>query len=609
MPPTIRTLGTGCLAVAGARDGAFFADAVVLAASRDLAVAAALFAVAFGFLSVDVLAVLFILGAADAFFDGVIAFFFPADALRAVALVFAVDALLPLGGCDVRLAAPAFFLLVADLAADFFGPWEVARAAFFCVDFFLLKAITRPRGVHGKVNPALISEPCGKRNFAARPFPPVQEAWPAWRAADIFLFCRIMKREPGIFRPAPVIMFSELTPHPSKPPPNMPLRVATRVADIQPFHVMDILARARELERQGRSIVHMEIGEPDFPTPQPITAAGKRALDEGHTHYTPALGLPALREAIARDYHARYGVSVSPRRIIVTPGASGALLLAMALLVEPGSRVLMPDPGYPCNRHFVRLMEGRAVSLPAGPDTDYQITPEALEARWSPDAAAALMASPANPTGAVAGVEALTSISRTVDTLGGTLILDETYHGLTYSGPAPSVLQISDEAIVINSFSKYFGMTGWRLGWMVVPERYVSHVDKLAQNIFLSAPSMAQHAALAAFAPQTMDILEQRRSQFMQRRDFLLPALRSIGFEITGTPRGAFYLYAGCRRFCRDSYDFARDLLDEAGVAITPGLDFGSRGAEGHVRFAYTTSIDQLREGVRRLGKYLGESR
>ncbi len=386
----------------------------------------------------------------------------------------------------------------------------------------------------------------------------------------------------------------------------MPPHAATRVADIQPFYVMEILARARELEGQGRSIIHMEIGEPDFRTPGPITAAGKRALDEGHTHYTPALGLAALREAIARDYHERYGVTVSPRRIIITPGASGALLLVMALLVNPGDRVLMTDPGYPCNRHLVRLMEGEAASLPVGPDTDYQMTPEAVQAHWSAKTVAALMASPANPTGAVAGREELAALARAVSTLGGTLIVDEIYHGLTYAGRAPSVLNISDEAIVINSFSKYFGMTGWRLGWMVVPERYVPDVDKLAQNIFLSAPSMAQHAALAAFTPQTMDILERRRVQFMQRRDYLLPALRALGFDIPGTPQGAFYLYAGCERFCRDSHAFARDLLENAGVAITPGLDFGTRDAQSHVRFAYTTSLEDLKEGVRRLGEYLG---
>lgn len=383
-------------------------------------------------------------------------------------------------------------------------------------------------------------------------------------------------------------------------------RVATRVADIQPFYVMDILARARHLEGQGRTIVHMEIGESDFATPHPIVAAGCRALEAGHTRYTPALGLPALREVIAGDYEKRYGVSLSPRRVVVTSGASGALLLTMALLVEAGASVLLPDPGYPCNRHFVRLMEGRVVSLPVGPETGYQLTPAMVQAHWTSSAVAVLMASPANPTGAVATVDQLAALAQSVTTRGGTLVVDEIYHGLAYGDPAPSVLNVTGEAIVVNSFSKYFGMTGWRLGWMVVPEEYVDAVDKLAQNIFLSPPSMAQHAALAAFTPETRRILEQRREEFIRRRDYLLPALQGLGFTVRGIPQGAFYIYAGCERFSRDSYAFAMDLLENAGIAITPGVDFGTHGAGEHVRFAYTTSLENLREGVRRLGAYLG---
>jgi len=385
----------------------------------------------------------------------------------------------------------------------------------------------------------------------------------------------------------------------------MPLLTAARVADIRPFYVMEILARARDLEAQGRSIIHMEIGEPDFVTPQPIIDAGKRALDRGYTHYTPAVGLTALREAVADFYDRHYGVRPSPKRIFITPGASGALLLAMALLVNPRSRVLTTDPGYPCNRHLIRLMEGEAVNIPVTAETNFQLTPAMIKEHWSPTTAAVLMASPANPTGAVCNRESLADITACTQRLGGVLVVDEIYHGLTYSNSAPSVLNVTDGAFVINSFSKYFGMTGWRLGWMVVPEDYQADVDKLAQNIFLAAPTIAQHAALAAYTAETSAILEQRRIEFMRRRDFLLPALRDLGFHIPATPQGAFYLYAGCDRFSDDSQTFAADILEHTGVAITPGLDFGTHKARRHVRFAYTTSMENLEAGVERLRKYL----
>lgn len=386
----------------------------------------------------------------------------------------------------------------------------------------------------------------------------------------------------------------------------MALRRAARIAEIQPFYVMEILARARDLEARGRSIIHMEIGEPDFVTPRPVIEAGKRAMDRGETHYTPAVGLISLREAIA-DYYGRcYGVRPSPRRIIITPGASGALLLVVTLLVNPRSTVLTTDPGYPCNRHFVRLMEGEAVNIPVSAETNFQLTPAMIEDHWSSTAAAVLMASPANPTGAVSDRESLANIAQCTRRLGGALVVDEIYHGLTYSDTAPSVLNVSDDAFVINSFSKCFGMTGWRLGWMVVPDGCTADIDKLAQNIFLAAPTIAQHAALAAFTEETAAILEQRRIEFMKRRDFLLPALRDLGFDIPAVPQGAFYLYAGCDHFCDDSQAFAADILEHAGVAITPGLDFGTYQARRHVRFAYTTSMENLEEGVERLQKYIG---
>ena len=370
---------------------------------------------------------------------------------------------------------------------------------------------------------------------------------------------------------------------------------------------MDILARARALEVQGRSIIHMEIGEPDFPTPDPIIQAGIAALQTGKTHYTPALGLPALREAIAGFYASRYGVRVSADRIVITPGSSGALLLAMGVLLDPGDEVLMADPGYPCNRHFVRFTEGQAVGVPAGPDTNYQLTAELAERYWSPKTKAAMVASPANPTGTLLSLDALRDLHAVVSGRGGALIVDEIYHGLTYGCDAATALAVSDDVFVINSFSKYFGMTGWRLGWLVAPQAFVPALDRLAQNIFLAASTPAQHAALAAFQPETLQILEARREEFRQRRDFLLPALRAIGFDIPVTPEGAFYLYADCARFSRDSEDFARRLLEEAGVAITPGLDFGHFEPETHVRFAYTTEMERLREGVGRIARFVSK--
>jgi len=380
---------------------------------------------------------------------------------------------------------------------------------------------------------------------------------------------------------------------------------ATRLSAIAPFRVMEILARARELEREGRDIVHMEIGEPDFPTPKPICEAGMAAIASGAVFYTPAQGLPALRVAISGFYRTRYGVEVPPSRIIVTTGASGALLLAVSALVNPGDRVLVSDPGYPCNRHFVRLLDGEPVGVAVGADSNYQLTPELIEQHWDSRTIAAIAASPSNPTGTIIPVAHLETMTEIARKRGGTLIVDEIYHGLTYEGGVSTALALSDELFVINSFSKYFNMTGWRLGWMVVPERYVADVDKLAQNLFLAAPTPAQHAALAAFEPETLAILEARRAEFKARRDYLVPALRRLGFEIPQMPEGAFYVYAGCGRLTRDSFAFARDLLERAGVAITPGIDFGSHAPERHVRFAYTNAIERLEEGVRRIGKFL----
>ncbi|HRD67791.1 MAG TPA: pyridoxal phosphate-dependent aminotransferase [Candidatus Competibacter sp.] len=377
--------------------------------------------------------------------------------------------------------------------------------------------------------------------------------------------------------------------------------LAGRMADIAPFHVMALLARAKELEAAGHAIVHMEIGEPDFPTAAPIVAAGQRALAEGRTRYTAAAGLPELRRAISAHYRGRYGAEVPARRILITPGASGALQLATAILVNPGDRVLLADPGYPCNRHFVRLVEGEAVGVPVGPETGYQLTAGLVERYWDDRTAAVLLASPANPTGTIIAPDELAAIVATAEARGGRVIVDEIYHGLVYDAPVQTALAYSDRVLVVNSFSKYYGMTGWRLGWLVAPDDCVGDAEKLAQNLFLAASTPAQYAALAAFEPEAQAIFEERRQAFQARRDFLLPALRELGFRIPVNPAGAFYLYADCGHFTDDSYDFALRLLEQTGVAITPGIDFGCHLPARHVRFAYTNAIPVLAEGVERL--------
>lgn len=385
------------------------------------------------------------------------------------------------------------------------------------------------------------------------------------------------------------------------------LNLARRMAAIQPFHVMELLARARELEAQGRDIVHMEIGEPDFETPAPITTAGIEALRQGYTHYTPARGLLELRRAISDFYQAQHGVTVDPERIIITPGSSGALQLLMAVLINPSEQLLMADPGYPCNRNFVRLVEGEALSIPVDASTGYQLNVAHLQQHWNERSKAVLVASPANPTGTLISNDGMRLMAEFVQQRNGHLLVDEIYHGLVYDAHAETALAISDDLFVINSFSKYFGMTGWRLGWLVAPQAYVPALDKVAQNIFLAASTPAQYAALAAFNPETIAILEERRRIFQQRRDYLLPALQRLGFDIPVTPQGAFYLYANCSRFSDDSDSFCRSLLEEAGVAVTPGKDFGHNDPSHHVRFAYTTSLERLQEGVMRIEAFLAK--
>ncbi len=386
----------------------------------------------------------------------------------------------------------------------------------------------------------------------------------------------------------------------------MPSRSAPRVNDIAPFHVMELLTRAKALEAEGRDIIHMEVGEPDFPTPAPVIAAAQAHLATGYVFYTPALGLPELREAIAGFYQARYGINIPASRIVVTAGASGALLLALACLATPGKEWLLTDPGYPCNRHFVRTFEGIPVSIPVSAASNFQPTLADLERHWTAQTAGALFASPANPTGTMLQATQLAAIADFIRQRSGQLIVDEIYHGLTYEGDASTALAHGDDIFVVQSFSKYFNMTGWRLGWLVAPAAFTRDLEKLAQNLFISPSTPAQYAALAAFKPETIAILESRRDEFRRRRDFLAPALQKLGFRITAKPEGAFYIYADCSSLSKDSDQLSRDLLESAGVAVTPGLDFGIHAPKSHLRFAYTTGIERLTEAVERIRNFLG---
>lgn len=368
---------------------------------------------------------------------------------------------------------------------------------------------------------------------------------------------------------------------------------------------MAILGQARAMQAAGRDIVHLEVGEPDFATPDPVVEAGIRALRDGHTHYTASLGLPALREAIAGYYGERHGVEVAPARVAVTPGASGALLLVMAALFDAGDELLLADPGYPCNRHFARLVEARGIAVPVGPESGFQLTAELVVRHWGPSTRGVLVANPGNPTGTVIPAEELRAIHAAVRERGGWLIVDEIYHELVYGIEEPTAARLGDDVIVINSFSKYWLMTGWRLGWLLAPESLMPAIDRLAQNVFLAAPTVAQHAALAALGPDTRAILEGHKAEFRRRRDYLVPELLRLGFGVPVLPQGAFYVYADIGRLAGDGERFAADLLERAGVAITPGRDFGRHEAERHVRFAYTTSAERLREAVARMQSWL----
>ncbi|NVN54383.1 aminotransferase class I/II-fold pyridoxal phosphate-dependent enzyme [bacterium Scap17] len=383
------------------------------------------------------------------------------------------------------------------------------------------------------------------------------------------------------------------------------MQFARRLESVAAFRVMTLLEAAQAREAAGHDVIHLEVGEPDFPTPAPVITAGQAALAAGQTRYTPACGLPALREAIAADYQRRHGVTVSPSRIIITPGASGALLLATLLCAERGDSVLMADPTYPCNRHFMGLVDAQLDVVPVSAASGWQLTAELADDFWRENTRAVMVASPSNPTGHVLSPEELKALGELCQSRDAHLLVDEIYQGLTYGVPAHTALAECPDAFVINSFSKYFGMTGWRLGWLVAPEAAVEPLSRLAQNVFLAASTPAQHAALAAFTPECETELERRRQVLEARRGVLLDGLERLGLAPSVPPQGAFYVWLDISHLSDDSEAFCRALLEEENVAITPGTDFALAEGRRHVRIAFTADKARLREALARMERFL----
>lgn len=389
------------------------------------------------------------------------------------------------------------------------------------------------------------------------------------------------------------------------------MKFSTRADKIEPFYVMEVAKAAQQLAKEVANgpepMIFLNIGEPDFTAPAQVQQAASACIAQGSTQYTNALGLEALREAISAWYQSRFGVDVPAQRIVITAGASAALQLACLALIEPGDEILMPDPSYPCNRHFVSAAEGTAKLIPTGAAERYQLSAEQVAAHWGEQTRGVLLASPSNPTGTSIDPAELRRIHEVVKARGGITIVDEIYLGLSYEEAfGHSALAISDDIISINSFSKYFNMTGWRLGWMVVPEAMVPVVERMVQNLFICASTISQHAALACFTPESIATFEARRAEFKARRDYFLPALKELGFGIDVMPDGAFYAWADCTPLCeklgvKDSWEFAYALMEKAHLAITPGRDFGTADTARYVRFSTANSMEQLQEAVRRM--------
>lgn len=377
-----------------------------------------------------------------------------------------------------------------------------------------------------------------------------------------------------------------------------------RRSEIDPFIVMDVMRAANEKEAQGGDVIHMEVGQPGTPAPRPVLEAARAALDSDRLGYTEALGLPLLRERIAGWYRDHYGVSVAPERVVVTTGSSAGFLLAFLAILDPGARMALPSPGYPCYRHILKALAAEPVNIETGPETRWAPSPEHLETlKGQGDLAGLLLASPANPTGTMLTGDALAELCAACERLGLWFISDEIYHGLDYTEQAQTALAHSDTAIVINSFSKYFSMTGWRIGWMVVPPGLVRTIERLAQNLYISPPTLSQHAAAAAF--DALEELEGYKAVYARNRALLLEELPKAGFTQILPPDGAFYLYADVRHLTNDSADFARRMLQEAGVAATPGIDFDTGRGNTYLRFSYAGREADMAEAAKRLRTWL----
>jgi aspartate/methionine/tyrosine aminotransferase len=380
------------------------------------------------------------------------------------------------------------------------------------------------------------------------------------------------------------------------------MKVTKRAASVTPFYVMELLEKAKEMEAQGEDIIHMEVGEPDFTTPQLVKDKAIKAIISGETYYTHSLGITELRQKIATFYEKSEGLAISPERIIITNGTSGAFLLLSAVLLERGRTLALSDPGYPCYRNFALLADAEIISLPVSAERGYQIMTDQIAClKTGPDVL--ILCNPSNPTGSIYLEETIAQLHQIVSYRDGVLVVDEIYGGLTYGQRLRTALHLRDDIIVVNGFSKTHAMTGWRLGWMVVPQELVRPIQKVAQNVFISPPSIAQRAALYAF--DVDKTLKEMRRTYQERRDYVLPRLRKLGFNVPIDPEGAFYVYAGIEKWGFDSMEFVERALVEAKVAITPGYDFGSHMAGSHIRFSYANSLKRLEEGCNRLEKWL----
>jgi aspartate/methionine/tyrosine aminotransferase len=380
------------------------------------------------------------------------------------------------------------------------------------------------------------------------------------------------------------------------------VNLTSRSKKLTPFYVMELLEKAREMEARGEHIVHLEIGEPDFPTPGPIKDAAFEALRNDRTYYTHSLGIPELRKLIAERYRQKDGVLVSPERVIITNGTSGAFLLLFSVLLEKGRTVALSDPGYPCYKNFAALFDADVCTIPVSSETRFEVTEQHLTGEKQTPGLL-VISNPVNPTGTVYRESTLASLERSLSMNGGIFVVDEIYRGIVYSKTPRTALAVSDRIIVVDGFSKVFAMTGWRLGWMVVPEELVRPIQTVAQNVFIAPATLSQYAALKAF--ESGREIEEMRKTYEKRRNILLPELARMGFRIPIVPEGAFYIYAGIEKWGIDSREFSDRALREAKVALTPGYDFGSFQAGSHVRFSFATSIDNIKLGCDRLAAWL----